>query len=348
MQRLFCRNAFRRLEILEHSYYVCCPAWLPKPAADSAQSLREAWNSPALQEIRKSILDGSFAFCTSACTDLAEARKGVARRGRPVQPIDQVDDPYSTDIIRSGATVLPGGPFEIAITNDRSCNLRCPSCRKHAYVEIPEHSMAKAQRILEELEPVRGDLQVLGMLGNGDPFASKMCQAVLESISPEGYPHLNIHIITNGQLLTSARWNALGSARPLIRAIDVSVDASSEATYALNRVGGSWPRLLDNLSFIADLRQRGALTFFGVSMVVQANNWREMQGFVALGERLGVDRILFTAIRHWVAISGDKFRAKAVHRPGHPEYNAFINSLRSDVFRSSPRIHMGDLNHLIQ
>src|SRR5260370_25652089 len=45
--------------------YVCCPAWLPLVMGNAReQPAEKIWNSMAAQEVRKSIHDGSYRYCS--------------------------------------------------------------------------------------------------------------------------------------------------------------------------------------------------------------------------------------------------------------------------------------------
>lgn len=83
----FCANPFDKLEThTRGEVYFCCPAWLPIPIGNlQTQSTEEIWNSPAAQDIRKSILDGSYRYCSRMhCpkTDREQAAQGRRRHQR--------------------------------------------------------------------------------------------------------------------------------------------------------------------------------------------------------------------------------------------------------------------------
>ena len=62
----FCSAPFESLETAPGGEaYFCCPAWLPIPIGNlSADGAEDVWNSPIAQEIRASILDGSYRYCS--------------------------------------------------------------------------------------------------------------------------------------------------------------------------------------------------------------------------------------------------------------------------------------------
>jgi hypothetical protein len=114
----------------------------------------------------------------------------------------------------------------------------------------------------------------------------------------------------------------------------------------VNRRGGEFAVLLRNLEFIAGLRADGPLTWFGINMVVQANNFAEMPAFVRLGRRLGVDTVAFHQLVNWGTFSADEYAARAVHQPAHARHQELLNVLRDPVF-DNPIVYLSNLTHLV-
>ncbi len=73
-------------------------------------------------------------------------------------------------------------------------------------------------------------------------------------------------------------WSSIPAPTVLLSYADISIDASTPETYAVNRRGGRFEVLLRNLEFITSLRRDGPLTWLGINMVVQENNFEEMAG----------------------------------------------------------------------
>ncbi len=336
--RLFCSNPFEFLFVgNDAGNWVCCPSWLPKRAGNT-NDLQPAqdWNSPAAQEIRASILDGSFRHCSPTCPVL------VARDG-PVSALEDVKDPRLLDIIAHGRTALSDGPKKIYACYDRSCNLACPSCRKDFdQASAPERVGIEAVQnaVLDQLGP---HVEELIVTGSGDPFGSPTFRKLLQNLDPAAYPNLrNVSLHTNAQLWTPGSWSKLSRIHHLIKKAHISVDAARPETYAINRRGGTLDRLVRNLEFIATLDIKVTLSF-----VVQANNFVEMPEFVELGRKRFDFQVFFTQLDDWGAFGDDDdYYRRAVHLPSHPLHGA-LKGVLSEPKLQDPQVSLGNLAKLV-
>jgi molybdenum cofactor biosynthesis enzyme MoaA len=343
--RLFCSKPFTWFEVsrgkAEGDVFVCCPAWLDTPIGNlDRQSVDEAWNGRQARDIRRSILDGSFEYCNRSRCPYLQTVSG------PVQRIEDVTDPDLLAAIRGGLTVLPWGPREVNCSYDRSCNLSCPSCRTELIVE--SRNKDRILRIQEKLsrEALR-DARLLYITGSGDPFGSPFFRRWLQTMKCADMPNLRIiHLHTNGILWTPRMWETIpAETRERVKYADISIDAATAPTYAVNRRGGSFEVLLQNLEFIASLRAAGPLTWLGINMVVQENNFTEMADFVRLGKRFGVDTVYFHQLVDWGTFSAEEHARRAVHQPSHPRHREFAELLEAEIFRDAA-VYLGNLTDL--
>jgi hypothetical protein len=345
-EALFCSKPFRWLDVSNYptraSAFLCCPAWLPSVVGNlQDQSLAEVWNGEAAREVRRSILDGSFRYCTKLCPWL-QTTSG------PVQRVDSVTDPELRAILDQRSDVVPAGPLVVNAAFDRSCNLACPSCRKERIVEseAKREILALQEKLTRE---ALGGAKVLYITGSGDPFGSPYFFSWLRRMRAADMPELAlIHLHTNAQLWTPGTWRRIDpGVRALVKSAEISIDAATEGTYAKNRVGGRWSRLLANLDFIAGLRAAGPLEYLKIHMVVQDNNYREMPAFVALGKRLGVDAVYFSRLGDWRTFSRDEYGRRTVHDPAHPRHADFLRVLFDESLRD-PVVRLGNLTEFLR
>jgi hypothetical protein len=173
------------------------------------------------------------------------------------------------------------------------------------------------------------DAKLLYITGSGDPFGSPFFRRWLQTMKRAPMPALErIHLHTNGLLWTPRIWETIpAEIQALVRSATISVDAATPSTYAVNRRGGDFATLLERLDFIAALRREGPLEYLEIHMTVQANNFREMPAFVALGRRFGCDRVAFHQLLDWGSFSPEEFAARAIQRLEHPEHDAFLDTL---------------------
>jgi wyosine [tRNA(Phe)-imidazoG37] synthetase (radical SAM superfamily) len=344
--RLFCSKPFRWFEVCgsyqpKGDVFMCCPGWLETPIGNiQRQSVEEIWNGEKAREIRRSILDGSFTYCNRARCSFLQFISG------PVERIGDVKDKELKEIIRDGRTILPYGPREINCSYDDSCNLFCPSCRAKVIIETTHKQ--EIWEIHKKLEhEAFQDARLLYLTGSGDPFGSPFYRKWIRTMRRESMPHLEkIHIHTNAQLWTRELWNTIPEeTRNLVKSTEISIDAASSETYAINRRGGKFEKLLRNLEFVSSLRECGPLRSVTISMVVQKNNFREMSDFVRLGKRFRFDTVYFSQLVNWGTFSNEEFISRAVHRRSHPRHQELRNLLREKEFCDSI-VHLGNLTEL--
>jgi hypothetical protein len=345
LEGLFCAKPFRWFELScfpeRGASYLCCPAWLPRAVGNVMEStVADVWNGATAREIRRSILDGSFKYCTEYCPHL-HAING------PVQRIEDVTDPELKAIIEQKLETLPYGPRDVNAAFDRSCNLSCPTCRQEMIVETEARDEILGLQAKLEAEGV-ADAEMLYITGSGDAFGSPYFLAWLKRLRVESMPRLKkIHLHTNAQLWTPRVWTEIDEGvRAYIKSAEISIDAASPETYALNRRGGRWDRLLRNLDFIGGLRREGPLEFVKIHMVVQHNNFHEMPAFVELGKQFGLDLVYFSRLADWGTFDAAELARRSVHQANHPRHGELRRVLQDPRLRD-PSVDLGNLTEFL-
>jgi MoaA/NifB/PqqE/SkfB family radical SAM enzyme len=250
------------------------------------------------------------------------------------------------EIIRRELTIVPFGPTDIICCFDQSCNLSCPSCRARVIMETTHgEAILNIQKRLED--EALADARLLYITGSGDPFGSPFFRRWLQTMKRTAMPKLErIHLHTNALLWTERIWESIPEeTRALIRGATISIDAATSETYAINRRGGEFARLLERLAFISELRATGPLEYLEIHMTVQANNYKEMPEFVELGRLHNCDRVTFHQMLDWGSFSAGEFNARAVQFPEHSEHAAFVEML-SDPALADPIVYLSNLTEL--
>lgn len=321
LSAFFCPRPFEELEIsTTGETFCCCRAWLPKSFGNvHRQTAEEIWNSATAQEVRRSILDGDFRHCSRLhCQDIV---------GRRLPLRDQLADPAHREILASRSIVMARRPRWLTLSYDHSCNLSCPSCR----TELVTARKSEVDRLRETAEtivlPLLRDARLVRISGSGDPFGSAHFRWLMQRIGRAEFPRLRFILQTNGQLLDQEAWDSF-DFDGRIKAVFVSIDAADASTYAVLRRGGTFDRLLRNLSFLAGLRASGRIDRLRLDFVVQAANFREMPAVIELARVFGCDQMHFQLIRNWGSFTAREYEAQNVASPLHPEHGEFLEVLR--------------------
>ena len=315
------------------SAHACsCPAWVPFPIGNvlADESADAVWNSDAAIEIRRSILDGDFSYCSRTLCSFITAQK-LPRKG-------EIKDPVLRGYIDNHTTKLEESPVVVELNYDATCNLACPSCRTEILAATTDEQDAYAKATDRVILPLLKGAKGGYISGGGEAFASKHCRSILSRLNRREYPRLYLHLISNGQLLTPQRWSAFPELAEMIGVLSVSIDAAKAETYEKLRWPGKWSNLMGNLEFIAGLRRTGQVRHLWINFVVQKENYREMLDFVELGKRLGVDQIWFQRVVNYGAYDEERFADIDVTSPQHPEHSALLEILRHPLL-SGPNIN---------
>jgi wyosine [tRNA(Phe)-imidazoG37] synthetase (radical SAM superfamily) len=341
----FCSKPFDTLCMVppahEPNAILCnCADALPYPVGQltAAGSVDAAWNSEAAVEIRRSILDGDFSYCSrTRCPYIL---------GNTLPLKTDVSNPLLRDYIQNRTTVLTRGPSYVQLSYDHSCNLACPSCRTQVLtVNAKQRKTLQRLRdriILPLLRRLDGVVVISGL---GDPFASRHYLSILEALNPKEYRHLKVDLQTNGLLFSAKLWESLQGLQPLVRSIRISIDAAKPETYALVRRPGRWSQLQTSLELISRLRQIGQLRRFEICFVVQKQNFREMPGFVRMGLSLGTDNVRFQKLWNLGSYEPKELRQVDVASPAHPLHQEFLQVL-ADPILGRPEVDLFSLSPL--
>ena len=338
----FCHNPFSFFEIKNTGeVLLCCSSWLPEVIGDlNYNTMNEIFNSQKAQDIRKSILDGSFSYCDHAiCPKIQSGHLPLK---------DDVTDPRYRDIIDNNKVVLDNPTF-INFVFDPSCNLSCPSCRikKILHTNGSEYEKLKSieRKITQELEKIDSSHSYkINVTGSGDPFGSKIFRDFLFNLDGSSKPNLKINLQTNGVMFTPTTWKNMHKIHHNIDSVIVSIDAATKETYDKVRVGGDWELLMKNLKFINLLRTEEKINHFRLDYVVQKYNYREMKEFIVqfISDQFSVDAIHFSAVNDWGTWSKDDFLDMAIWNKDNPLYEDFLEYVNDPIFKT-PRVFLGNL-----
>jgi tetratricopeptide (TPR) repeat protein len=339
---VFCDVPWHHLEIAyQGNAFLCCPGWLPLRVGNARnQTLDAIWNSDFAMEIRKSILDGSFRFCSKVCCPKIAGRT-LPHRARNIAA-SELTLSSAPDRSSEFPARVSGGPRKLVLAYDRTCNLACAQCRRDFYAAKREEQENMGRDYLPVILRAAQDAETVYLDGAGEVFASKHSRHLLSLLKREQFPQLKLLLISNGQLLNERAFREF-DLYGRVQWIQISVDAARAETYGVVRRGGSFQRLLSNLAFLDDLRSSRGETFrFELNFVVSSINFREMPEFVRLGKRFHVDSILFAFMRMWGHLSPAEFERLNIANPSHPAHQEFLSVLESPEL-SDPVVDCGSV-----
>ena len=349
LKKYVCELPFNWTDVQTNGQYVCCPSWANhniRVNTSGSQSefpmnmdddVMRNWTSKAAKQIRNSVYDGSYKYCDkNVCPHLNKLINTQQKPWVALLPKEEFEKKYN---IRNKLDVLrfKTPPEEILFGFDRSCNLKCPSCRVSLIANDDENSKPYKvkEHLIESIENGFGyNLKRIVVTGSGDPFYSKIYRKYLQNFDIKKYPLLEeIQIVTNATMLNEKMWNSLNSA-PYIKFIEISIDAGTKNTYEnVTRLNGQWDILIKNLKFLST---RDTINNIVCSFVVSKNNYKEMKTFYDIisdifkewvklpNKELGIN---FRQIVDWSTYPIDEFKELQVFEPEHELHSDFLYHL---------------------
>jgi radical SAM protein with 4Fe4S-binding SPASM domain len=272
----FCQEPFTTLQIdLDGDVQLCgCQLHMPYTIGNIYNNtLQEIWLSHSAEQVRQSVSDGDFTYCNWACSALLNL---------PLRP--------------SQLPVVNPFPKIIKIDLDRSCNLKCPSCREHVIIEKNSARIDKQIELYTQIKQYaleNPNTNIIIMpLTSGEIFASHSGLEFLKSLIDYPFDNLKIEITTNGTLINKNK-KLIKNIGHLIKSFSVSIDAATPETYSQVR-GGDWSELLLGLNFIKELGTY-SLKF---NYCIQKNNFHEIEQFAQFANSFGAN-VYYQKLLDW-------------------------------------------------
>jgi hypothetical protein len=339
----FCPIPFARADIHQNGAVVmCCTHWLPTSIGNVfSDTTNRILNSQEAKSIRKSVIDGSFKYCSHADCEMILNDKLPYKR-------DFVGRSYEDENFSIDANVLTsafeGKSFEIDHVSfltfclDRTCNLTCPSCRTELIMVKGTERDALYKMTEDTVLPMVKGAKRIMVNPAGEVFVSRPSRRLLEALSQPGYENVVVDIITNGTVCTEEEWRKFQHLFGRINFIRVSVDAASKAVFEKLRRGAKYETLLSNLHTISDMHKRGYCKNFLLSFTYQRDNVEEMEAFVEFGRSLGVSTVIFERLQNVGAFTSDDYLDRAVHLIDHPLHGAFLKAVHA--VKGDPKVYI--------
>lgn len=329
-----CSVPFSNLELQVGSSYLCCPSWMTHKLPQNL-SVKDAWTCDEANDIRNSILDGSYKYCDKTQCPFLKQFLEIGNRGNTNAIFHKSQLPIklksAVDNFKKG---ILNKPTNIVFSFDRSCNLKCPSCRFDLIIENSV-GIQRVKKTIDEIEKEYGDsVKTLYITGSGDPFISVGFRDFLRNFDKSKWPILEkIHLHTNATKWNKNMWDSMSNIHPYVTSCEISIDAATKETYENKvRLNGNWDELIDNLKFIETIP---TLVNIKTSFVVQTYNYKEMKLFYDLmisifGKKVN---IFYGKINNWGTFTNEEYLSHKIWDESHPLYNDFVNEINSFVLK---------------
>jgi MoaA/NifB/PqqE/SkfB family radical SAM enzyme len=326
LNEYICAVPFDSLEVHDKRNFLCCASWLTKHLPEGA-SVYDSFNSQEAKDVRDSMIDGSYRYCDeNQCPYLKMFKNGTAA---PIYHKDKLSEDLKERVERHKKG-LEIKPTVVQFSMDRTCNLKCPSCRLDLIV-ADSHKIKQVKAHIQEIEDTYADsIKTLYITGTGDPFVSVGFRDFLRNFDKSKYPNLDtIHLHTNATKWNKEMWESMPNVHEFVHSAEISIDAATKYTYENEtRIGGDWDELIENLHFISKLPN---LKRVKTSFVVQDTNYKEMKLFydtmTSIFEKK--TKVFFGRINNWDTFTEDEFEQKKVWDSNHPYYNDFVKEVNS-------------------
>lgn len=343
----FCVAPFAQIETrANRAVHFCCSAWQPVSIGSLTEDPKEVWNSETAQEIRRSILDGDYSYCSRWHCPMISGRR-LQTRGRT--NLSPGVSRFLADRKAAGgkrAPTVEDTPDRAILSHDRSCNLSCPSCRTNV-IQIKRSASAELDDIInEKYAEFLSNASRIKVTGSGDPFASRHFLNFLRHFTANNSRERRLQLHTNGLLLDEATWNRL-DLWGHVDSIWISVDAARPETYSVVRRGGQFDRLMNNLHFLGAMRRAGAFPKLRLDFVVQRQNFREVADFISLAQHVGANGVYLLRLRNWGTFTPAEFAAHNVCDPDHPDFPELLVHLADQRLRI-PFVELGSLQPFVR
>jgi len=294
------------------SCYACeCASWLPQSIGNlQIQEFKDIVGSAMHKELQDSISDRSYKYCN-------QAQCSYLKSGMFYEATEQ-------------------NIKHLRLAIDESCNLQCPSCRKglifHKTGSAYNLGIRLSNKINKWLEDWPHQLQVhLG--SDGDPFASHVYRHFMENTPKKS--NINYSILTNGLMLKEFH-SKVAYVIDNLESLGISIDGASAKTYEKLRVGGKWEKIIEALECAKLLKTQKNKFKFHLHMVVQQDNWHEMESMLELGRKYDADRVYFNRLEDWnVGIDFSKQTFTQLDEFKHAMHRVSIDPLSWDTVSTS-------------
>ena len=316
---IFCNAPFEQIMVFENGdiLFCCEPLWHKDSVLGNihTQSFEEIWNSQNAQEIRRLAVKNKYPYCKNELCHLRISGDLIAKS-------------FLSNKKVSYTPKMKTFPRFVYLSPDYECNLRCITCRKDIFRYSDEEIEKRNSKIETIYLPILKDAEIVMLNSSGEALASRHSRALIKAIV-KTYPNIKFSLLTNGLLCNKTNLQQLNIEDKLSSVI-VSINASTKETYEKFSPDSNFDTIMNNMSYLKELRFGKKLNAIIVSFVITSINYKEIPSFIKYADYNN----FYVQFIHYVKW-GNELRCLpeelSVFKSYHPEYKEYLKICRDYI-----------------
>lgn len=279
------------------------------------------WHSNVMKVIRLSMINGTYSFCNPLkcnyiyddekqqidTNELSHAyswtREELDEIGKRTEyPVNTLFDAKRYEIREDEY------PSELQCSFDKSCNLRCASCREQVYIasnaerkRLDNFAEKLKRSVLPHIERIK--------FSGGEVCVSPTYHKII--FDPDNFHIRKVQMISNGSIFTEDFFEKL-KGRFDETVIMISMDGATKETAEKLRRGIDFDKWKTNMEFLSQMRKENQIQKLYYNFVVQRDNYMEMADYVKMCLSYHADSIKFSRLMNWLGSANEEYEKIAM------------------------------------
>lgn len=198
------------------------------------------------------------------------------------------------------------GPLFLNVHINDRCNLKCIMCDTRTYYEENLGEVINPDDLIQQLKVLKRHGLIGVVIGGTEPLLRPDICEILHKIQRIGVKPV---LITNGTLLDEEMSKTLTRAGT---EIVVSLDGATPKTNDRIRGTGTFKQIVNGISKLVACRRKTFKTHVLINTCITSINLHEIEAIIKLGEKIGVDGVLFQNVdtnERWLKPDKEKLAA---------------------------------------
>lgn len=286
----------------------------------NCETAEEIWNGEKANSLRERIKNGDYSKCRP------EGCPFLQNRNLPDLSQEEIDN-YP----------VAKTPKTVNLAFDFMCNQSCETCRPQKWRPILPRYANYMECISSSITDYLDNAEKISTSGHGDPFASPYMMKILTNLHPKSN-NLELYLETNGVYFDKQHWDKIAHLADCNIKVNITVNSFNPHTYKFISRDGKYEKLMDNLEFARELREKGLIKHLVLTMVVQDRNFRDIPYFIKRSlNQYKADEVILRPVYQWGTMPDDVFWIKDVLNPLHPYHKEYLDIL-DDPIMEDPHV----------